>query len=219
MLTESDIKIIKKCFLFEDVTNEEFLTLNDGFKIAEFKKDEAIFPEGEPLLGLLLSGNAIAECSGSNNGSLKTFTTGEIFGAASVFCEDVASTFSKMKAASFCRVFFINRISIEKLIKSKPDRAIKYIKFLSNRVEFLNKRISTFTSNQAVNRLARYILDTEINGVCENISFVNIARSLDISRASFYRAKDELESLGAATFDAKKIKLLNKNVLMTFLQN
>lgn len=217
LIKRNDIEILRKSFLFNDVTDDEFLNLEDAYKIVTFNKGELVFVEGEKCLGVILEGNATAVCSDGDKSSLKNFTPGEVFGAATVFCEQKEKNFSKIKSTSYCRVFFIGRVCIEKLIMCKPERAIKYIEFLSNRVEFLNKRISTFTSNQAVNRLAKYILDNAKDGVCNNVSFASVARNLDISRASFYRAKDELENSGAAIFSAKKITVVNENVLITFL--
>ena len=186
--------------------------------MVQYQKDELIFgEEASYQLGILLSGKAVAVCSEGDKSALKSFGEGEVFGAAGVFCKDSKSPFSKVKAASSCRVLFLDRGCIEKLIKSNPERAIKYIEFLSCRVEFLNKRIATFTSNQAVRRLAKYILENADFVGNEDISFAALARSLDISRASFYRAKAELEESGAALLDSKKITLLNEDKLRSFL--
>ena len=223
MLTLSDFKILRSCFLFEDVGSNELFKLNaflaaENCKVVQFKKDELIFGEsGSYQLGILLGGKATAVCSEGDKSALKSFSEGEVFGAAGVFCEETNTCFSKVKAISSCRVLFIGRECIEKLIKSNPERAIKYIEFLSNRVEFLNNRIATFTSNQAVSRLAKYILENADAISEEEISFAALARILDISRASFYRAKNELEEAGAAMLDAKKITLLNEEILRSYL--
>ena len=50
-----------------------------------------------------------------------------------------------------------------------------------------------------------YILDTaDENLVCKNINFSALAKTLDISRASLYRAKNEL------LFDKHKFIIYNK---------
>lgn len=223
MLTLSDFEILKSCFLFEDMGDFEFSKLNDFLKVencsvAQYKKGEFIFDDDCLYsFGIILSGKATAVCSQGDKSALKVFSKGDVFGAAGVFCKDAKAIMSRVKATTTCRIIFLNRSSIEKLLKSNPNRAIKYIEFLSNRVEFLNKRIATFTSNQAVSRLAKYILENADSLENQDIGFASLARSLDISRASFYRAKNELEQSGAALLDSKKITILNIDVLKSHL--
>ena len=224
MLTLSDLKILKSCFLFENFNNNELFSLNDLLKaekcsVVQYQKDEYIFDtECHYQLGILLSGRATAVCSEENKGALKSFSQGEIFGAAGVFCKGTKAVLTKIKADSNCRILFMDRNCIEKLIKNNSEIAIKYIEFLSNRVEFLNNRIATFTSNQAVRRLAKYILENS-DSICEtDVNFAALARSLDISRASFYRAKNELEEAGAALLDSKRITVLNKDKLQSYFE-
>ncbi len=224
MLNLNDLKILRGCFLFEDIDDNELSKLNDFLaaekcSVVKYQKDELIFGKDcSYQLGILLSGKATAVCSQGDKSALKCFSKGEIFGAAGVFCKDVKTALSRVKAVSSCCILFIGRDCIEKLIKSNTEIAIKYIEFLSNRVGFLNNRIATFTSNQAVRRLAKYILENADSLQNEDISFAALARSLDISRASFYRAKNELEQSGAALLDSKKITLLDEGILRTYLE-
>jgi len=223
---QHDIKILKNCFLFEnaDMSTEpsykalsDFLDSDDCL-VAEFLKGDVIFGTDSTAdkLGILLSGKATALCSNDGKGSLKVFCEGELFGAASVFCEADSSSFVKIKAATACRVLYITREGVEKLIYSQPVIAVKYIRFLCDRVEFLNRRISTFTSNQAINRLCKYILGNAKNGVCSDVNFAALARTLDISRASLYRARKELEISGAVLIGSKSITVLDENLLTAF---
>ena len=221
MLTLNDLKILKDCFLFEHLESNQLFKLNDFLKrencsVILYQKDEYVFSEESTYqLGILLSGKATAVCSEENRGSLKSFSQGELFGAAGVFSKNVNSSLPKVKTDSVCRILFIGRSTLEKLIKSDSDIAIKYIEFLSNRVEFLNNRIATFTSSQAVRRLAKYILENAESKL-DDVNFAALARNLDISRASFYRAKNELEESGAALLDSKKITLLNIEKLRSY---
>lgn len=220
MLSHNELKILKNCFLFENVEIdlEELLNSID-FVVSSFQKGEVLFGDNSKSchLGILLEGKATAVCCGSDKSSLKTFSSGKIFGAASIFCDNGNELFSKIKANTTCKVLFISREGVETIINRNPYVAIKYIEFLSNRVEFLNKRISTFTSNQSVRRLAKYILDNTKDQEIKEINFSSIARSLDISRASFYRAKKEIEKSGGAILDSKKITLINEKILRSFL--
>lgn len=216
MLNQEEIKTLEQSFLFEDAfkTDKDKKKLYDFLaskhcSISEFSKGETVFgKQGQNELGILLKGKAVAACSTDDKSSLKIFSTGELFGAASVFCKN--SSFAKVKAKTSCRVLFITNEGVKRLISDNPETAFKYISFLSNRVEFLNRRIATFTSNQAAERLAKYILDNEGKGTLEGVNFASLARTLDISRASLYRARRELEMTGAVTFGSKTIKIVNK---------
>jgi CRP-like cAMP-binding protein len=182
-------------------------------ELASFNKGESLFSEDEKRLGILLSGKAVALPSEDSRGALRSFSAGELFGAAAIFCDDGRPPFSLIVAKTACRVLFISREGVEELFLKEPRRAIEYIPFLSGRVEFLNRRIGTFTSPEASVRLARYILKTSERGVCRNINFTALAKTLGISRASLYRAKNELIELNAISVEGRTITLLDTEAL------
>ena len=221
MLTPKEYEMLKSCFLFSEIIKtEEGKDKYNSFlaskycKILEFLKGETVFgEEKDNRLGILLKGRAVAACSSGEKSSLKIFSSGEIFGAASIFCTKDKSSFAKVKASTACRVLFITKEGIENLIKESPETALKYISFLSDRALFLNHRISTFTSNQATTRLCKYILNNEKQNEIKNVNFASLARTLDISRASLYRARKELETINAVRFDSKSITIIDKKAL------
>ena len=218
MLKESDITLLESCFLFSSASKEEIIsfTESDFCTVSLFSKGETVFGGENTVkrLGILLSGKATALCKDCSKSSLKVFSSGELFGAASVFCSDCKEPFSKIEALSSCRVLFITKTGVEKLIYSKPERAVEYIRFLSGRVEFLNRRISTFTAKETLSRVAEYFLNTsDENGVCKNVNFSALAKSLDISRASLYRAKGELINLKTIETEGKNVILLDREAL------
>ncbi len=218
MLSHEELSLLRSCFLFADVTENELNAfLSEGLCFTgAFSKGETVFTAGEKerMLGVLLSGKASAFCTDGGKGSIKTFFAGDLFGAAGAFCKSGNEPFSKILAITSCQVFFVTREGIEKLLFSNPGRALAYISFLSDRVAFLNRRISTFTGGDALARVARYLLDTaDENMVCKNINFSSLAKSLDISRASLYRAKNELTEIKAISADKKDVTILNPDAL------
>ena len=219
MLTPSEYKMLKTCFIFSEMKTDDmnaFLASKEC-KILEFSKGEVIFGKNEVNngLGILLKGKAMAACSTEKDSSIKVFSSGEVFGAASVFCEKKNHSFALVKANTACRVLFIEKEGLKKLLCKSPETALKYIGFLSERVEFLNRRISTFTEGQATVRLCKYILENE--NTLGNINFAALARTLDISRASLYRARGELEKTNSVEFGTKSIKVINKTKLKKVL--
>ncbi|MBO7218290.1 MAG: Crp/Fnr family transcriptional regulator [Clostridia bacterium] len=217
-MTKSELALLQKCFLFEDDGENAILEFlkNDFCIIKTFSKGETIFgnDSSKEQLGIILSGKAAALCADSKNSSLKTFTSGELFGAASVFSPDSAKPFSLIRAASSAEVLFITKEGVEKLLFQKPEKAIRYIEFLSDRVSFLNRRIKTFTEKEALSRVAKFFLNAaDQNGVCKKVNFSALAKSLDISRASLYRAKAELINLNAISADGRDIVILDREAL------
>ena len=213
MLNSEELKLIKSCFLFSGISDEElncFLESGDCF-ISSFE-------QGKKRLGIILSGKASANCTDHSKSSIKTFCAGELFGAASVFSKADSESFSKMKAISSCRVFFITKNGVERLVCLDSKRALEYIHFLSDRVAFLNRRISTFTAKETISRVAKYLLDNcDRNSVCKNINFSALAKNLDIGRASLYRVKNELIELKAITVDKKDIIILDRDALKNII--
>lgn len=215
MITTQERAVLNDIFLFEDMSDSEADAFFGGWhcELASFNKGESLFSEDEKRLGVLLSGKAVALPSEDSRGALRSFSAGELFGAAAIFCDDGRPPFSLIVAKTACRVLFISREGVEALFLKEPRRAIEYIRFLSGRVEFLNRRIGTFTSPEASVRLARYILKTSERGVCRNINFTALAKTLGISRASLYRAKNELIELNAISVEGRTITLLDTEAL------
>ncbi len=220
VLNTEELGIIKSSFLFSLLEDDEFNSFLEGEDcfVRSFSKGENIFigGDGEKLLGILLSGKASALCS--DKGSLKSFSSGDVFGVADVFNQTDGAPYSIMKATSNCRVFFVTKNGVEKLICANPETALKYISFLSDRVAFLNRRISTFTAKEAISRMAKYLLDScDENFVCKNINFSALAKNLDIGRASLYRVKNELIKLKTITAENKDIIIIDRDALKNII--
>lgn len=213
MLSLCEAEIIGKSFIFNSMSPNEIIEFcNSGVcERKSFSKGETIYgtDKTKSKLGIILKGRATAICDSDKNTSLKTFSSPDIFGAASVFCKESAEPFSRINAAGKCEVLFITREGIESLLSQNFDRAVSYICFLSDRVAFLNRRISTFTGGEAVERLAEYIFkNADEKGVCENVNFSRLAGALDISRASLYRARNTLCEQGIITVCKRNIKIV-----------
>ncbi len=218
MLSDKEFALLQNCFLFKNESLQAMTELISDPRAAvlSFAKGEIIFGSREHLsqLGFLLSGKATALCSDNGKSSIKIFKSGELFGAAGVFSDTADTSFCKTLALSSCRVLFISRQMVEEILFKNPDRAIEYIRFLSDRVEFLNRRIKTFTSKEALCRVAKYLLQNAASdGVCRNLNFSALAKSLDISRASLYRARGELVNLKAISIEGKTVTILSRAAL------
>ena len=219
MLNKEEITLLQNCFLFTDSSSEDIAAFLDcpHSSICYFKRGEQIFgKEHKGELGILLSGRATASADKEQRSALRQFAKGDLFGAASVFCE--TPDFSKIIALTSVNVLYIDQDGVEKLLTSSPERAMAYIKFLAGRVEFLNRKIHTFTSLDSLIRVAGYIKENaDREGVLQIDNYSALAKSLGIGRASLYRAKAELIKEKVISADKKSIKVLSFDALYNLI--
>ena len=86
--------------------------------------------------------------------------------------------------------------------------ALNYIRFLSGRIQFLNRKIDSFTAPDAEQALLSY-LGQKPQGRVEGISMVKLCEILNIGRTSLYRVMQQLEDSGKIKREGKTIWLLS----------
>ena len=90
---------------------------------------------------------------------------------------------------------------------------MNYVRFLSDRIRFLNSKIATFTADSAKSKLMRYLVSqAELQNNPEGnvvlpVSCQKLAESLNIGRASLYRAFEQLENDGLIRRSGKAVAL------------
>ena len=104
---------------------------------------------------------------------------------------------------------FISFEEFKSILATNSAVALNYIRFLSGRIEFLNKKIDEFTAPDTFEKLSRYLLDKAVcdNGrmVCRVKSMVELSKTLNMGRASLYRSFEELEQQNIITRYGKNI--------------
>jgi CRP-like cAMP-binding protein len=141
---------------------------------------------------------------------LKRSRSGEVFGAASLFgCgnENALTYDTLIKAHTKCEIVFICQPLIDALIRRDSNFSKNYIMFLSQRVRYLNEKLTALSVGSAEAKVARYLLGHG-GGVIENINYKLLSSSLDISRATLYRVMCEMSDEGM-------IEKNDKNVVVT----
>ena len=186
--------------------------------------EETVFSAGEMIvdaenydsfrgLGVLLSGKACVYGKGSDKHILlNRLVATDIFGAATVFFSEREAV-STVCAQTKCRILFIERSVLETIIRNDFAVASAYITFLSERICFLNRKITGFTAKSADAALAGYLLRAADENGELSVNMSRIASSLDIGRTTLYRAVDILKADGAIAYDGKKIRILDREIL------
>ena len=190
----------------------------------DFEKNEAVFlldnptsfSKGEELyrngmLAIIINGKAtvkrqndIGDCI-----TIRTILSGELFGAASIF-GTWKNGMSSIIAESDGEILYISEEKFCEILIRYPKISINYIKYLSDRIRFLNRKLDAFTAKSTEERLYEYLLSqSDINGNI-NLSFgmAELARRLQVGRTSIYRDISTLESKKLITRNGHNFKIL-----------
>ncbi len=171
-----------------------------------------------PGIAVLLWGQAEVLSSLSDTAiRLRQLEAGSIFGAATLYTENRQYE-TVIRAVTDCELLLIPEECVKRLIRNHEQIAENYIRFLSERICFLNQKVTAFTAGSAEAKLAVYLsgLSTDADGMATlPVSLSALADSLGMGRASLYRALEKFESSGWITREGKQIRLVD----LTALQN
>ncbi len=190
--------------------------------IKDFMQKETVFSEDseEKVLGLILSGEANVYSAGNSSGVLiKTLHPSDSFGIANLF-EDSSKFVTTIVAKKPSSVVFFSKSAIEWLIDTSKEFRKNYIAFLSERICFLNKKISCFTAGSPEKKLSSFLcLQSDQNDFSVTVSSSTLSEMLDVGRASLYRAFDKMTEDGLIVRNGKIIHVPDRNKLNDFYKN
>lgn len=158
-------------------------------------------------MGMIITGSAAVN---KGRAVINTLVPGDIFGAVTLF-SDEPSPATTVTARVECSAVFFEKDAIAELIESEPGAAIGFAAYLSARIRFLTRRIEALTAGDSASKLLSYLLEREQDGEVDIQSCAELARRLDVGRASLYRALDNLETSGDIRREGKKIFITVKN--------
>ncbi len=188
-------------------------TLKNGMEIISVKKGETIMAKKHfnRCLVFILKGNAsvFKIGLGGRKTVINSFSKGDVFGMATLFYEE-AEYPSEITAEKDLRLAVFPKETVEKLFSENPEFAKSYVILLSEKIHFLNKKLSAFSEGETSEKLLRWLLNFS-NGEKEFFlpcSVSKIAGMLGIGRASVYRAFDSLSERGIIIKEGKKIVIL-----------
>lgn len=190
----------------------------DGGKAISFRSGDIMETDFRSV-GILLSGRgAIYSSDKSRHTLLRFISPGDAVGVAGLFAAKAPETQIIACGDGKSEMFFIGREAFEQLMNEESDGQFRtnLIKFLSDRVTFLNSRIDCVTGGSAERRLALFIKNSPVDSsgcVSLGMSMTALAHALDIGRASLYRAFDFLQSDGIITRDGDRITVLSRDAL------
>lgn len=185
---------------------------------AEYEKNEVVYDKTNfsRSLGIVLEGRLRVTKENADKRSIvmSTLQRGAMFGAAALFNSEPEYA-TKITAIEHSRVLFLPQRLIKRMIEREPEIAENYIRYLSERILFLNRKIYFLTAGTAEQRLAGFLLDNLAVGEFSEMPMTmhRLADALNMSRASLYRAFDELTASGAVSKQGKLVCINNAELL------
>lgn len=212
-LSEQELLLVMHLFLFKGVSRAAiWATVSDkGCQVETFPKGTDIFTPKEytRALGVILSGKVRVSKGGF---LVSTLEAGDLFGAAALFNSEreYATT---LTARSPCKVVFFSQKLVKYTMAYHPEVAGNYIRYLSGRVRFLEGKLDEVLTPGAEGKLGQYLLaHREGDAVVLPCPMNALAQRLDVSRASLYRAFEQLEKAGVIEKDGKTVRILKEEL-------
>ena len=95
----------------------------------------------------------------------------------------------------------------------QPRIAENYVRFLSDRIRFLNRRLATLTAGQTDGKLWRFLLAYKGEDGTVHLpgGMTELAERLNMGRSSLYRSLDALTEAGRIERDGKTIRIIQED--------
>lgn len=223
-LNETEMELVLKTELFRGSPPSvltRILAVSDC-TAADYEKNDVVYDKTNfsRSLGIVLDGRlrVTKENADKRPIVMSALQRGAIFGAAALFNSEPEYA-TKITAIERSRVLFLPQRLIKRMIEREPDIAENYIRYLSERILFLNRKIYFLTAGTAEQRLAGFLLDNLAVGEYSEMPMPmhRLADALNMSRASLYRAFDELTESGAVSKQGKLVCINNAELLKNLL--
>ena len=219
-LNDAEIELVMKTELFRGSPRSvlmRILAVSDC-TVGEYSKTDIVFSKTSftRSLGIVLGGKlrVIKENADKRPIVMSTLQSGSMFGAAALF-NSQGEYVTQITAIEHSRILFLPQRLIKRMIEREPEIAENYMRYLSERILFLNRKIYFLTAGTAEQRLASFLLDNLSEGEYSEMPMPmhRLADALNMSRASLYRAFDLLIESGAVSKQGKLVCISNAELL------
>lgn len=199
-LDETALSLLLKTALFKSLSSEQLQNLlaNRG-SLRDFTAGEILYDPHhfQRAIGIVLKGRL--KVSTESEVVLNQLNAGSMFGVAGLFLEREEYV-TLIRALTPSQVFFLTADDLENLFKEEYLICQNYLRFLSQRIVFLNQRISSFVAPNPAEALYAFLTRLAIAAESDTfhlpMSKQEICRQLNISRTTLYRAWEQLEQEG-----------------------
>ena len=207
-----DYKVLKNFFPFHNLAELQIerLVLDTSPQTISFKRGELILScdHLEEKIGFILDG----ECSVYKEREkedilLQTLRAYDSFGILTLFSNEEYPT--KIIAKKPSTVVFFSKSDFLRLIEA-PEISLNVIKFLANKVSFLNKKIATLSGATVEEKIENYLyIQLTSFGIQFPFNAAAVASQINIGRASLYRVLHKMVENGILELENKQITIKN----------
>ena len=221
-MSDSFIELVSKNPILKEASakNIEKYIPTTATRVCSFKSNQHIISPRDisTHIGIIISGTAFAAPrSASQNAMLRVMGANDMFGISTLYSQS-AHFPSTIIAKTDVELLFIEGTSFKALLEADKNAMRAYLSLLSEKIIYLNKKISVLTASSAEKKLAFFICEGERNGeFISPVSMSALASILDVGRASLYRSFDTLSDMGLIERDGKKIIITDKNALLEYI--
>ena len=186
-------------FLFRELSECDLRTVAAQLeKPVTYRRGDCVYTTHtfRRAVGLILSGSVIVRSCGEAAPGvvINHLHAGDLFGVAVLFDTQSDAYVTEITADHDTTVWFIPQETMSQLLQTFPSVAEQYIRFLSGRIRFLNRKVSALTVGNTENRLYHHLLSLQDErGVIRvNGTMTELANTLNMGRSSLYRSLDTL---------------------------
>lgn len=218
-MDKKTVDFLSMTFLFSDI-DKEIISANVyecDVEIRDYAPKEWIYTPSSyaEMVGFVIQGECTVERT-KNDGSavpLNALRRGDSFGIMAVLSSSKEFP-TRIVSKGKTKILFMTKTAVLGLIETIPAVSMNVIRFLSRKIEFLNQKIATFSSDSVEEKFATHILE-QSRDMDEPLVFnaKKSAEAINAGRASLYRAITSLTNAGIIKIENKKIYILDRNGL------
>lgn len=215
-LSTAQLETLRRTALFQTIPETVIrrVTASPDCTVKTYEKGCLVYGRHDfsRSLGIVFSGRLRVE-KGNAVGRemiMSTLTCGSLFGAAALF-NDEPEYATEITALENTEIMFLAQRLVRRMMQTEPRIAENYIRYLSGRILFLNRKIYFLTAGTAEQRLSGFLADNltpDVPSVLP-LPMSKLACALNVSRASLYRAFDSLIAAGAIEKSGRSVCIIN----------
>jgi CRP-like cAMP-binding protein len=214
--------LIKECYLFKGSSDEEIELILDNYhhNLRKFEKEEYVIYSASKCddLPLLIIGSVRGEMNDPSGRMVKiedivapaVLASAFIFGSENKYPVDVI-------ANEPSQIIFIPKDSLIKLFRDYPVILKNFLDDISNRAQFLTKKIRFLTLETIREKLANYLIGLYVAQTKDMVQIpvtqTKLADFFGVARPSLAREIASMESDGIIKTNRNNITILNLNKL------
>jgi CRP/FNR family transcriptional regulator, dissimilatory nitrate respiration regulator len=217
------IEKLRDCYFFKNLPAGEIERIlnNKHIRIRNFLIEQFAVQAGDPCneLPILISGSVRGEMTDYSGRVIKiedikapaVLASAFVFGYETKFPVDII-------ANQPSSIFFVPKESLLKIFQENPQIMLNFLNDISNRSQFLARKIRFLAFKTIREKLAHYLTELSVsqntNTILIPVTQAKLADFFGVTRPSLGRAIAELGSEGIILADRNHIQILNKQKLI-----